>query len=108
MAAILVGASLPAHAAAGTVHIHFAKAGLFVGVGGASGVLHFHGQDYALDISGLSIGTIGLGRTELTGHAHNLRHAADINGSYTAVSVSMAIGGGRKVARLQNSNNMVH
>jgi hypothetical protein len=97
-----------ADAAVGTVRFTFAKAGLLVGVGGANGTLHFHGHNYPLRIRGLSFGSMGIGVTKLEGHAHNLRYAADIVGTYTAVSVSAAVGGGRKVARLLNSNRVVY
>jgi hypothetical protein len=107
-AIMLMAASSLADAGTGTVHITFAKAGLFLGAGKGSGTLHFHSQSYALDVSGFSIGTIGFGVTKLKGHAHNLRHAADIVGTYTAASVSMAVAAGGKVARLQNANGVVY
>jgi hypothetical protein len=107
-AAVLLAASSPADAGTGTVHITFAKAGLFVGVGRARGTLHFQGRNYPLSISGVSVGTIGLGVTDFKGHAYNLRAAADIVGTYSAASVGIAAAGGAKVARLQNSNGVVY
>jgi hypothetical protein len=107
-AVMLMAASSLADAGTGTVHITFKKGGLVFGVGSGSGTLHFQGRNYPLEVSGISIGTVGVGVTEFKGHAHNLRHAADIVGTYTAVSVSMAVAGGAKVARLQNSNDVVY
>jgi hypothetical protein len=45
---------------------------------------------------------------QFKGHAYNLRQASDIVGTYTAVSVSAAVVGGAKVARLLNSDDMVY
>jgi hypothetical protein len=105
---LLAGSSLPVDAGTGTLRISFAKAGLFVGAGTATGTLHFHGRTYPLSIRGVSVGTIGVALTRLTGHAYNLRHGADIVGSYSAVSASIAVVGGAKVARLRHSNGVVY
>jgi hypothetical protein len=105
---VLLAASSLANAGTGTVRITLSKAGFVFGGGRARGTLHFHGQTYPLTISGLSFGTIGFGVTRLVGHAHELRSAADIVGVYRAASVSVAVGGGAKVARLQNSNSPVY
>ena len=73
----------PADAGTGKLRITLAKAGLFVGIGTATGTLRFHGRYYPLSISGVSAGTIGVALTRLKGHAYNLRYAADIVGSYS-------------------------
>jgi hypothetical protein len=70
--------------------------------------LHFDGHNYAVRISGITAGTIGVGVTRFTGHAYNMRSASDIVGNYTVTSVSAAVGGGEKVARLHNSRGQVH
>jgi len=105
---VLLAASSLANAGTGTVRITLSKAGFVFGGGRARGTLHFHGQTYPLTISGLSFGTIGLAVTRLSGHAYNLRSAADIVGVYRAASVSLAVGGGAKVARLLNQNGLVY
>ena len=106
--AMLLVSSRLAEAATGTVDIRLAKVGAFVGFGRATGTLHFQGHKYPLDISGITIGTIGLGVTHLRGHAYHLRYAADIGGNYTVASVSVAVVAGIKVARLQNSHSIVY
>jgi hypothetical protein len=104
----LLGSIFAADAGTGTLDVTLNKVGFVVGLGRAKGTLHFHGRNYALSISGLSVGTVGIARTRLKGHAYNLRSAADIGGSYTATSVSAAAAAGGKVARLQNSNSTVY
>jgi len=44
---------------------------------------------------------------DLVGTASNLRTAADIAGTYSALSAGIAVAGGAKVATLQNSNGVV-
>jgi hypothetical protein len=107
VAAIAVLQAGAAFAETGTVRIRIAKAGFIIGVGGGSGVLHFKGKNYQLRISGVSAGTIGVAQADLVGTAHNLRTAADIAGSYAAVSAGLAVAGGGKTAQLQNSKGVV-
>jgi hypothetical protein len=104
----LIASSRFAEARTGTVHLTLAKAGIVLGVGRATGTLHFEGRNYALEVSGITAGTIGVGLVRLKGHAHHLRSAADIAGHYTVASVSAAIVGGIKTARLQHSHSAVY
>jgi hypothetical protein len=78
-----------------------------VGVGGGSGVLRFHGRNYPLKVGGISVGTIGAAGADLVGRAYNLHQPGDIVGTYTAVSGSIALAGGVKAVRLQNSQGVV-
>lgn len=103
----LVSVSSLSYAASGSVRIKVAKAGFIVGVGGGSGVLRFQGRDYQLRVGGVSVGTIGVAQADLVGTASNLRTAADIAGTYTAVSAGLAVAGGGKTARLRNSKGVV-
>jgi hypothetical protein len=109
IAATVLLAASPSYSYAdtGTVRITISKAGFIVGVGGGSGTLNFGGKTYALNIGGVSVGTIGVAKAELVGNAHNMRSAADIAGTYSAVGASLAVAGGGKTARLQNSKGVV-
>ena len=109
MAAVLILGSVtsPSFADTGTVRMRITKAGFIVGVGGGTGVLHFKGHTYRLRIDGISAGTIGVASADLAGTASNLRTAADIAGTYTAISGSIAVAGGGKSARLQNARGVV-
>lgn len=104
----LPASSRLAEARTGTVDLRLAKAGIVLGVGKATGTLHFEGQNYRLEVSGITAGTIGVGIIHLHGHAHHLRSAADIAGHYTVASASVAIVGGAKTARLQHSHSAVY
>jgi hypothetical protein len=106
-ALMLFAAAPPSLAETGTVRMKITKVGFIVGVGGGSGTLHFQGHNYPLSIGGVSVGTIGAASADLVGRASHLSRPDDIVGTYTSVSASVAVAGGGKVARLQNSKGVV-
>ena len=112
-AAVIVAATIVAstptrsYAETGSVRLKITKVGFIVGVGGGSGTLTFQGKRYRLNIGGVSAGTIGVAGMDLVGTASNLRTAADIAGTYSALSAGIAVAGGAKVATLQNANGVV-
>ena len=67
----------------------------------------YNGVTYPLSVGGVSLGTIGISQMQLVGTASHLKNAADIAGGYTAVSASLAVAGGAKVAKLRNQNGVV-
>jgi hypothetical protein len=104
---MLAGAPSLSHAQTGSVRVTVTKVGFIVGVGGGNGTLNFKGKSYPLSIGGVSVGTFGATAADLVGRAYNLRTAADIAGTYTAVGAGIAVAGGAKVARLQNANGVI-
>ena len=97
-----------AQSKAATVRLQIYKAGFVVGVSGGRGSLTTGGKTYPLSIGGVSLGaTIGASKADLVGRAYNLRNVADIEGTYTAGEAGVALAGGGKVARLQNSRGVV-
>ena len=106
-AVMLTGAPSRSYADTGEVRVKIAKVGFIVGVGGGSGTLTFKGQQYPLSIGGVSLGTIGIAEMDLVGTATNLTNAADIAGTYSAASASVAVAGGAKTATLQNAKGVV-
>ena len=109
VAAVMLAGSGPSqsYADTGSVRLKVTKVGFIVGVGGGSGVLHFRGHNYRLSVGGVGVGTIGAAGADLVGTATNLRTAADIAGTYSAASASIAVAGGAKAVTLQNSNGVV-
>jgi hypothetical protein len=91
------------HADEGRVHFTFFK-GVY---GSGSGYLFFQGQKYGLSASGAKIGRVWATTIDLIGTASNLRNAADIIGSYTAVDAQSAIISRSKMARLENAKGTV-
>jgi len=104
---MLIGAVSQSYADTGSVRLNIKKVGFIVGVGGGSGTLNFKGKSYRLGIGGVSAGTIGVAGADLVGTASNLRTAADIAGTYSAISAGVAVAAGAKAVTLQNSNGVV-
>jgi hypothetical protein len=107
---MLAGATASSRAQApgtGTVRLHIVKAGLIVGVGGGSGVLHFQGHNYPLSIGGIGIGSLGIAAVDLVGTASNLRDARDIVGTYGGAGAGGAFVGGAQVATVSNERGVV-
>ena len=107
LALMFAGAPSQSYADTGTISVKISKVGFIVGVGGGSGALTFQGKQYPLNIGGVSLGTIGIAEMELVGTATNLNSAADVAGTYTALSASVAVAGGAKTATLKNSKGVV-
>jgi hypothetical protein len=106
-AVVLVAAPTVSHAQSGSVRVNITRVGFIVGLGGGSGTLTFKGRRYPLSIGGVSVGTFGATQADLVGRARNLRRAADIAGTYTALSAGVAIAGGARAARLRNANGVI-
>lgn len=107
LAVAFMAASAPASAGTGRVRLRMANAGFIVGIGGGSGTLTFNGQTFPLRIGGITVGTIGASGGTLVGRALNINHPSDIAGTFTAVGAGIAVAGGARVLRMQNSNGVI-
>ena len=107
--AFLMAAPVLANAqTTGTVSFTVNKYGFVVGSSGGQGVLVFKGKEYPLQLDGISAGMIGVSRTHLAGTASNLRTAADIAGSYTAVGAGATFrGAGGRTVRLRSDKGVI-
>jgi hypothetical protein len=93
-----------------SIRMEVGKIGFVVGFSGGSGTLTCNGQNYPLDVGGMSAGlVIGGSRVSLVGEVRNLNRISDIEGTYTGVGASAAAGGGANnvVARNQNGVQLV-
>jgi hypothetical protein len=106
-ALMLVGTPTQSRAQTGVININIVKVGFILGIGGGSGTLTFNGNVYPITVGGVSVGTIGIADMQLRGTASNLQNAADLAGTYTATSASVAFVGGAKVAQLQNERGVI-
>jgi hypothetical protein len=106
--ATLLVAALPARADEGRVNIQFFKAGWVIGGSYGKGVLSFRGEQYLLEVGGLSYGfTFGGSQTSLQGRVRNIRRASDVNGVYGAGSAGAAIYKGGQAIVLTNQNGAI-
>jgi hypothetical protein len=102
-AAMLAGASAPAHAATGSIRIIITRVGFVTG--GGSGTLHFQGKRYPLRVSGVGAGPLGAARVDLLGRAYNMRTAGSIHGVYSTIAADGAAAA--EVIRLRNFHGVV-
>jgi len=108
VAALSFTAPAAAQTPSGTIAFKFFKAGFIVGGGGGSGTLYYQGKSYPFNVGGISLGlTIGVAKADLVGEVYNLTNPADIQGTYSAASASVAVVGGGKTASLKNSRGVV-
>src|SRR5579872_3082626 len=106
----LIGITLAsgAHADSGRVGFKIFKAGVIVGGSAGSGVLYFHGRQYALNIGGLIYGfTFGASETHFRGVVSNIRRPSDVSGVYAAGSAGAAVVRGAQAIVLTNQNGAV-
>ena len=100
---LAITASSQVRADEGRIHITFFKGAS----GSGSGYLFFQGQKYGLGISSTKIRRVWGTAIDLIGTASNLRNAADIIGTYTAVDAQSATISRSKMARLENAKGIV-
>jgi hypothetical protein len=91
-----------------TIEFELYKAGFIVGVSGGKGMLHYQGRSHPVTIGGVSVGaTAGISKADLVGEVEHLHRLADIEGTYSSPQAGLSLGGGRKVARLENSKGVI-
>lgn len=107
---VLAGAAFTpaAYADGGSIHFRIVKAGLVIGGSAGSGVLIFHGRQYALGVGGVSYGfTFGASETRFSGTVSNIRSPSDVSGVYAAGNVGAAVGRGVQAIVLTNQKGAV-
>jgi hypothetical protein len=104
--AVALVASVPAAQAAdkpsGTIRFHGGSVAFLAGVNWGGGTLYFRGKAYPLEISGLSVGAIGVKSYDLRGTVYNLHRVEDIEGTYAAGNASATVGGGAGLLSMKN------
>lgn len=87
------------------VQMQITKGGFVIGGSGGGGTVTCGGKTRRFRVSGFQFGlVIGLSTLDLVGEARNVRDVRDIEGTYTGLGASAALGGGagNKVARNAN------
>ena len=89
------------------IRLEITKGGFVIGAAGGSGTLICGGQRYPLSVGGMSVGlVIGMSKVSLVGEVRNLRQVSDIEGTYSKVNASIAIGGGGNNVVAANANGV--
>jgi hypothetical protein len=89
-----------------TIHIHGGSVGFIVGVGGAHGYVHFQGKRYPIDVSGLSVGTIGANSYDIDGDVLHVNSISDIEGTYASAEAGATAGAGGGAVDMTNGKGV--
>ena len=89
------------------VQAEITKGGFVIGGSSGSGRVTCAGQTRRISISGFKFGlVIGLSRLNLVGEARNVGSIEDIEGTYTGLGASAALGGGAGNIAGRNANGV--
>jgi hypothetical protein len=77
-----------------------------VGISWGGGTLTYKGKDYPINVTGLSIGDVGVTKIEAAGKVYNLKKLDDFNGNYTALAAGLTVAGGGSVTGMKNQNGV--
>jgi len=64
------------------------------------------GKRYALNVGGISLGSLGVNEYTGSGTVTGLRTVRDINGIFTAVGTGLTLGGGASIAEMRNEHGV--
>jgi hypothetical protein len=86
-----------------SIHLEIFAAGSPEAGSGGSGTLSFQGKSYPLTVSGVSLpADAGAPKAEMVGQVQQLFRVEDIAGTYSAAPAGAVLGGGPKIAQLEN------
>ena len=110
-AAILIAGALAAPAIAqprpdARIYFHGNSVAFVAGVSGGHGTLIFRGRRAPLDVSGFSVGEIGVHHYDVVGEVYGLHRLSDIEGTYAAVHASATAGAGAGAIDMQNGQGV--
>ncbi len=91
----------------GVIELSGGAVAIGIGYSWGSGTLIFQGKRYPLNISGLSVASVGVTDYTAAGSVEGLHSPQDINGVFTAVSAGGTLGGGGNISAMQNQNGVV-
>jgi hypothetical protein len=99
-------ASSAAAAPDATIHFGGGSVAFLASINWGGGTLHFRGRSIPLRVNGLGVGAIGADRFSAEGEVFHLRHASDIEGTYTALNTSATAGMGQGEIDMQNEHGV--
>jgi hypothetical protein len=110
-AALLLTGALAVPAAANAapsarIYFHGTSVAFVAGVSGGKGTLVYKGHHIPIDVSGFSVGEIGVSHYDVVGEVYHLRRLQDIEGTFAAVHASATAGPGGGVIDMQNGQGV--
>ena len=77
-----------------------------IGFSWASGTLTYHGKEYPVKVSGLSLGKVGTTDASASGQVYNLKKVEDFDGHFNAGALGATLAGGRNAIAMTNENDV--
>jgi hypothetical protein len=77
-----------------------------IGYSWGGGTLTFKGKTYDVEVSGLSVGDVGVSKIEASGDVFNLKRLEDFDGNFTAAAAGATIAGGATAVAMRNQNGV--
>jgi hypothetical protein len=105
-----VSASKPAQAApapSGRASLEFGQGGFILSASGGKGVLTYKGRRYPFAVGSVGFGGIGVSKVAAVGEVYDLNRLEDFAGAYGQARAGYAMGSGKGVQWLQNTNGVV-
>jgi hypothetical protein len=106
MAGGLFAASAASAQPDATIHFGGGSVAFLASINWGGGTLHYHGRSIPLRVSGLGVGAIGADKFSADGEVFHLRHAHDIEGTYTALNASATAGAGEGEIDMRNEHGV--
>ena len=90
-----------------TIKLHGGSVAIGIGYSWAGGTLTYKGKTYEVDVSGLSVGDVGVTSAEGHGDVYHLNKLSDFDGNYTAAGAGVTVAGGASASAMKNQNGVV-
>jgi len=89
-----------------TLRIQSKSVSVGIGFSWGNGILAYRGRHYPFKIDGLAVNAVGASKSDAIGYVYNLKRLSDFEGTYTAIESGGALGGGKGIATMKNSNGV--
>jgi hypothetical protein len=91
----------------GTVSIDLTSVAAGVGASWGSGTLRFEGRPYRFNVSGITVGDVGISTINAVGNVYNLIKPADLTGNYVAAGAGVTLAGGIGGVTMKNNRGVL-
>ena len=69
-------------------------------------MLRYQGKAYHFNVTGLTVGDVGISTISAVGNVYNLYRPSELAGNYAAVGASLAVGGGAGGVSMRNQKGV--
>lgn len=100
-------AQSPPPVPSGRVSMEFGQGAFILSTSGGKGVLTYKGRRYPFKVGSVGIGGIGVSKVSAVGEVYDLHRVEDFAGAYGQARAGYALGTGKGLQWLQNTNGVV-